>query len=85
MKRRRFPSKQDLYPWVSADEYRPDYAVNAPCPYPQRRDVLGIHWKCGKWYTQIQVDGVKKSLGYHSCLLDARAAYLRAKRSLFHV
>lgn len=50
-----------------------------------RRDVLGIHWKCGKWYTQIQVDGVKKSLGYHSCLLDARAAYLRAKRNLFHV
>ena len=50
-----------------------------------RRDVLGIHWKCGKWYAQIQVDGVHKSLGYYSCPLDARAAYLRAKRNLFHV
>ncbi|HBV6026304.1 TPA: HNH endonuclease [Klebsiella aerogenes] len=47
-----------------------------------QRPAKGFSWnfRAGKWLAQITVNGHRISLGYHDTELDARAAYLRAKR-----
>ncbi|AYU97219.1 HNH endonuclease signature motif containing protein [Escherichia coli] len=47
-----------------------------------RRAVKGYSWysQYGKWLARISVGGHDIHLGYHDTELDARAAYLRAKR-----
>lgn len=51
----------------------------------QNKGGLGVQWhKAGsKWRAYIKVDGKHRHIGLYDCLLDARAAYLRAKRE-FH-
>ena len=51
-----------------------------------RSGVKGFNWdnKRNKWRAYIYIDGKMKNLGRHSCMLDARAAYLRAKLQ-YHV
>ncbi|MHB9331899.1 HNH endonuclease signature motif containing protein [Phytobacter ursingii] len=49
-----------------------------------RRFAKGFCWHkaTGKWSAQIEVEDVVISLGLHDTELDARAAYIRAKRNL---
>jgi len=43
---------------------------------------LGFSWRkgCNYWIAYIRVNSIRIHLGIHYCMLDARAAYLRAKR-----
>ena len=47
-----------------------------------RRDANGFHFnkRNGKFQAYIKLDGKQVHLGYHETPVDARAAYLRAKR-----
>ena len=49
-----------------------------------RTKAKGFNWKQErqKWRAYITVKGKRKHLGHHDNILDARAAYLRAKREL---
>ena len=46
----------------------------------------GYHWanRAGKWRATIKVNRKKINLGNHDTILDARAAYLRAKKK-YHI
>tara|TARA_R110002153_G_C13048146_1_gene470658 strand:+ start:74 stop:532 length:459 start_codon:yes stop_codon:yes gene_type:complete len=49
-----------------------------------RRDVVGFTWGRGGWRTYIVVSGKYINLGNYDNKLDARAAYLRAKKK-YHI
>ncbi|ELH8509758.1 HNH endonuclease [Salmonella enterica] len=49
-----------------------------------QRKAKGYTWntQCRKWRAQIRVGGKHKTLGLYATELEARAAYMRAKREL---
>jgi hypothetical protein len=49
-----------------------------------RKGDSGFSWEGyrNKWRTIVSVDKQKTTIGYYDTELDARAAYLRAKREL---
>ena len=51
----------------------------------QNKVSKGFHWyeQTQKWRAEIQSNDIKKHIGYYDTIIDARAAYLRARRKHF--
>ncbi len=58
-------------------------AVSQNINQHNQRRAKGFCWSAGKWYAQIRVNNENIRLGRYDTELDARAAYLRAKR-IYH-